>query len=141
MQAEKLRLRRLLRLEKIRDIAKLALAAEAAQAEGTLAQLQALAERTGRLAADYAARDEARDGAALRQVSRFSQGLHGITAGTLNDATRARILADSKLAELAQAERRRAAARDRAEKAARAITTASTRSEIGPRRRFGTGLE
>ena len=45
------------------------------QAESTLAQLEALSERTRSLAADYAARGDARDGAELRQSGRFAGGL------------------------------------------------------------------
>ena len=54
--SDKRRLARLKRLEAVRAVARQAAAAEAAAAEGTLAQLIALAERTGRIAADYAVR-------------------------------------------------------------------------------------
>ena len=141
MQAEKAQLRRLLRLEKVRAIAKQTAAAEAAQAEGTLAQLQALAERTRLLAADYAARDSASDGGALQMLGRFSLGLQGICANTLSDAARARTVADARLADLAAAERRRAAVEDRAEKAASTIANRSVAPALGTRRGFGTGLE
>jgi hypothetical protein len=141
MQAEKARLKRLLRLEKLRAIAKQTLAAEAAQAEGTLAQLEALAARTSSLAAEYGARSEARDGAALQQLGRFSLGLQGISANTAGDAVRARAIADSKMAELAAAERRRAAVEDRADKTARGIANRSVAPILGMRRSIGTGLE
>ncbi len=141
MQAEKARLRRLLRLERVRAIAKQTMAAEAARAEDTLSQLQALAARTGRLASDYSARSEANDGAALQQLGRFSLGLQGICANTTNDASRAQFLADGKLADLAAAERRRAAVEDRADKAQRTIASRSDAAALGRRRGFGTGLE
>ena len=141
MQAEKARLRRLLRLEKLRAFARQTAAAEAAQAEGTLAQLQTLAERTHLLAADYAARSGAQDGAALRLLARFSLGLQGISASTQSDANRARSIADTKLSELAAAECRRAAVEDRADKTASAIASRSTTPVLGTRRGFGTELD
>ena len=70
--SDKRRLARLKRLETVRAVAKQAAAAQAAEAEGTLAQLLALAERTGRLAADYAARTAPEDGDALRRLAGIS---------------------------------------------------------------------
>ena len=122
---------RLRRLERLRAVAKQAAAAEAAEAESTLAQLQALSERTRRLAADYAARSEAHDGAALRQSGQFAGALQAIAAGTASDAGHARELADAKLAVLAEAERRRSAVEDRIGTKLRDIA----------RRAVGTGLE
>ena len=141
MKAERARLLRLQRLERVRAIAKQAAASEAAQAEGTLAQLVALALRSQQLASDYAARSEARDGAALQHLSRFAGGLQGISENTANDAARARQLADTKLELLAAAERRRAAVETRADKQARSIGMRETPPAIGTRRGFGTGLE
>ena len=141
MKAERARLMRLQRLERVRAIAKQAAASEAAQAEGTLAQLAALALRSQQLAGDYAARSEARDGAALQQLSRFAGGLQGISENTASDAARARPLADTKLEQLAAAERRRAAVETRADKQARNIGNRETAPATGTRRGFGTGLE
>ena len=141
MTAECARLLRLQRLERVRAIAKQAAASEAAQAEGTLAQLTALAERSQRLASDYASRSEARDGAALQQLSRFAGGLQGISLNTASDAAQARQLADTKLALLAAAERRRAAVGERADKQARSIAKGESAVATGNRRGFGTGLE
>jgi len=141
MKAERARLKRLQRLERVRDIARQTAAAEAAQAEGTLAQLEALAERTRRLAADYATRGGAADGAALRQLTSFTGGLQKIHASTTSDADRARLFADGKMAALAAAERRRAAVGERAEKQARVIAEGRESPALGTRKGFGTGLE
>ena len=141
MKAERARLLRLQRLERVRAIAKQAAAQEAAAAEGTLAQLEALAERTRRLAADYAARNEAQDGAALQQLGRFAGGLQAIYTTTASDAVQARRIADSKMADLAIAERRRSIVEDHANKKARSIANRGETPSLGARRGFGTGLE
>lgn len=141
MQADRARLKRLQRLERVRAIAKQTAAVAAAEAEGTLAQLQALAQRTGRLAADYAGRSDADDGLALQQLTRFVGGLQGISAATLGDAEQARDLADRMLAELAAAERRRAAVEHRASHEARKLAANAVPVSLTVRRGFGTGLE
>ena len=141
MKNERARLARLHRLERVRDIAKQTAAAEAAQAEGTLAQLEALAERTRRMAEEYAARIGAQDGAALRQVNSFARGLEGISANTTNDAANARRIADLKMQALSQAERRRAVVEERAERQARIIAKGSEAPVLGARRKTGTDLD
>jgi hypothetical protein len=141
VKAERTRLKRLQRLEKVRDIAKQAAVAEAARAESTLAQLNALAERTQRLAASYAQRSDATDAAALRQLTRFAVGLQKIAGNTVGDANIARANADKKLAELASAEMSRAAVEDRALRQMRLIAKKGETPVLGSRRGFGTGLE
>lgn len=141
MKAERARLLRLQRLEKVRAIAKQAAAAEAAQAESTLAQLEALAERTRLLVADYTGRQGSLDGAALQQIGRFAGGLQGIYDTTARDAQKARNVADGKLASLGAAERRRAAVEERADKQAKVIATRGQAPILGSRKGFGTGLE
>jgi hypothetical protein len=141
MQAERARLKRLQRLERVRAIAKQTLAVEAAQAEGTLAQLETLASRTQRLARDYSGRRDFGDGLELRQLGQFTAGLQGISAATRSDADQARFTADRKHQELALAERARAAVEDRANRQARSIASRSVPAAIGIRRGFGTGLE
>ncbi len=142
MKAERARLKRLQRLERIRAIAKQTAAAEAAQAEGTLAQLMALAERTRRLADEYGAvgKDVA-DGWMLSQHRRFGSGLQTVRASTSRDAEAARVTADEKLAELGRAERRRAAVEERADAQERAMSKAGTAMPHGARRGFGTLLD
>lgn len=141
MSADLARLKRLRRLEKIRAIAKQAAATGAAEAESTLAQLSALAARTGRLAADYAGRSDPNDGLALQHLVRFAAGLQGICTATNGDAVQAKVFADRKLDELAQAEQRRSAVEDRADRHARDLTARSTPALLGKRRGFGTGIE
>jgi hypothetical protein len=141
MKAERARLSRLNRLERVRAIAKQSAAAEAAQAEGTLAQLEALAERTRQMAAEYANRLGVRDGAALQQLKSFTQGLQGISTNTANDAATARRIADVKMQALSQAERRRAVVEERAERQARVIAKGSESPALGGRKKFGTDRE
>jgi hypothetical protein len=141
MNAEHARLVRLQRLERIRAIAKQVAAAEAAQAESTLAQLQSLAARTRDLAAGYGTRSGAMDADALQRLTQFAGGLQNIAASTSGDADKARVVADSKFAALGLAERRRAAAEDRAEAQARCIAKGPDRPSIGGRKPVGTSLE
>lgn len=143
MKAERERLARLRRLERIRDIARQTALAEAGKAEGTLAQLQGLVDRTSRLSADYSARIDARDAHSLQQLRHFVAGLDRITTGTRADAETARRIADAKAQEAAAAERRRAAVEERAEAQARLIArkTASATTPTTGKRQSGTGLE
>ncbi len=141
MQAERARLKRLQRLERVRAIAKQALVAESAHAEGTLAQLEALAERTRAMSAEYAARSRIADGHELRQLGHFVAGLQAITRTTSADAAQAKMLADRKQQELAQAERSRAAVEDRALAQERALTARAAAPVLGARRAVGTDLE
>lgn len=135
------RFQRLQRLERVRAIAKQTAATAAAEAEGTLAQLQALAARTGSLAADYAGRNDAKDGMSLQQIGRFAGGLQGITQSTLADAGRARSIADARQQELAAAERRRAAVEERAIQEARDIAARRQAPVLSSRKAIGTDLE
>lgn len=140
MTADRARLARLRRLEKVRALAKDQAARDAAEAEGTLAQLDALVARTRAMAADYhQARPD--DGLALRQIGQFVSGLEGIAHATTGNAEQARALADRKQAELAQAERRRAVVEDRLDTARRHLTQRDERPALGGRRPLGTGLE
>lgn len=141
MQAEARRLHRLQRLEKVRAIAKQAAAQEAAQAEGTLAQLKALADRTRAMADDYRTRSALHDGQDLRQLGLFVAGLTGISATTTRDAAQAQALADRKQEELALAERRRAAVEDRAKAGQRALALRQANPTLTARRAVGTVLE
>ena len=134
MHPDAARLKRLHRLERVRDIARHAAAAEAARAEGTLTRLAELAERTGAMAASYAARTDMTDGGDLTRFQRFTAGLQGIRTSAENDAQRARTIADQRQAELATAERRRAAVEDRADALARSIAARAETPALGARR-------
>lgn len=140
-RADRAKLARLQRLEQVRAIAKQAAAAESARAEGTLAQLEALAARTGRMFDDYAARRDVPDGQALQQLTRFREGLAGVSRSTLADTERARQLADLKLAQLAEAERRRQAVEDRARGEAQSLAAKAQQPVLSGRRPTGTPLE
>jgi hypothetical protein len=140
MLSDRARLLRLQRLERIRAIAKDHAARDAAEAESTLAQLEALAERTDQLAGTYAGR-KLGDGLALAQLQRFVAGLGGITATTRADAVRARASADAKQIALGQAERRRSAVEARAGVQAKRIAAQREPCTPGARRGTGTGLE
>ena len=135
MKAERQKLARLLRLERVRAIARQTAATEAARAEGTLAQLQALMTRSSDLAANYAARRDMLDGAELRRLALFSDGLATVCRNTRADTTRAQTAADLRQAELAEAERRRAAVADRA--AASRAVIAGERTPVLTARRQG----
>lgn len=141
MPPEAARLRRLLRLEKVRAIAKQTAAAEAAEAEGTLAQLEALIVRTSELASGYRPGPALPDGLALRHLGTFVGGLQRVAAATRGDAERARQLADRKQQELARAERSRAAVEDRAQASRRTLEQARQQPVLGARRPVGTDLE
>lgn len=121
MTAEAQRIARLRRLERLRAIARRNALAAAGAAEARLAQLQGIAARTGAMIADYSARRDATDGAALLQRQLFVQGLQRIAGTTQDDIARARALADRRAVEAASAERSRAAVEDRAEAEARTL--------------------
>ncbi|WP_338466865.1 hypothetical protein RXV95_15195 [Novosphingobium sp. ZN18A2] len=142
MKAERTRLARLRRLERIRDVAKQAALAEAGRAEGTLAQLLELAERTEAMHGDYAPRAGLTDGHALAALNTFRDGLDQIAGATRADADRARAVADSHAQEAALAERRRAAAEERATEAAKTLARkAQSALPVGMRKRLGTRFE
>lgn len=141
MRADPKRLLRLQRLEKVRDVAKQAAAREASEAESTLVQLEALAARTGQMLGDYGMRAGSTDGAALQNLSRFRQGLASVGDATRADADKARRLADAKLTLLAEAERSRQAAEDRARNEAAALAQRDVHAPQAARRSLGTGLE
>lgn len=149
MKAERARLARLKRLERIRDITRQTALAEAGRAEGTLAQLEALGARTTDLAAEYAARRDARDAGSLKELHRFVSGLGRIVVSTAGDTARAREVADARAAEAALAEQRRAAVEERVAAQAQKIASkiaggsdaaAPRLSKLGADK-LGTGLE
>jgi hypothetical protein len=139
-QEERARLLRLKRLEKIRAIAKQTAAREAAEAESTLSQLRALTDRTGKLAADYSARRGSADGASLRQLAGFIDGLGKLTRTTQADANRAEAIADAKLRMLGEAERRRSAVEERFRLQERLIARGAETPALGSRKQTGTDL-
>lgn len=141
MTADERRLNRLRRLERVRAIAKRQLAADSALAESALSQLRMLTERTRGLASEYAARNDSFDGYDLRQTGRFAAGLCQIAHSAGLDALTAQERADIKLAELAAAERRRAAVEQRLGFEQRLLAKKGETRVIGARRKIGTELE
>lgn len=141
MRAEQRKLMRLRRLEKVRALAKQQAAMQAAEAEGTLAHLKALAARTRAMADAYHDLAALGDGQALRQQVQFIQGLAGITAATRRDAASAQASADARQQELALAERRRSAVEDRANQGERALAQRNSHPAAAARRQIGTVLE
>lgn len=141
MTADERRVARLRRLERLRAIAKRQVAAETAQAEGVLAQLRALTERTRQLAEDYVGRDDAPDGYMLAQSTRFAAGLCQIIHSTGLEASNAQERADRKMVELAAAERRRAAVEQRLDLELRSIARRTEMRAGEARKKIGTDLE
>lgn len=113
------RVLRLARLEKVRDVARQEALRASAEAEGTLARLQALSTRTDSLFDSYAQRSDSASGADLARLAAFRDGLRGVAATATADALRAQALADERQTGLAEAERRRQAVTDRLESARR----------------------
>jgi len=140
MTADRKKLARLQRLERLRDIVRRQALAEAGRAEGTLAQLSALVERTQAMQGHYAGRQDASDGHALVHQYRFVEGLGRVADGTRADAERARTTADARNAEAAQAERRRAAVEERATAYQRGMARRQAAQPVGSSRRAGRAV-
>ncbi|MEY4474015.1 MAG: hypothetical protein RL671_2319 [Pseudomonadota bacterium] len=141
MPSDAARLRRLNRLERVRALAKQDALRAAAEAEGQLAQLKALAERTALIAEDYRARRDCQTGADLRRLATFVDGIAAIGTATTRDAITARGLADQRQQDLARAERSRAAAEDRIHAEARVQSQRGKIPTLTGRRAIGTGLD
>lgn len=141
MTTDKSHIRRLQRIERLRAIAKRDAAQASAQAEGTLAQLERLSQRTQAMRDDYGARTGMRDGMALVQHQAFIAGIGTVHRTTSGDAAQAQATADRLQQELAAAERRRSAVDARLQTAQRALAQGNEDRPFGSRRAIGTGLE
>lgn len=141
MAADRAQLRRLQRIERLRAIARRDAAQASAQAEGTLAQLARLSQRTRAMHDDYGTRTSMRDGLALLQHLSFMAGIGTIHRATSDDTAQAQAAADRLQQELAAAERRRAAVGQRLDAARRSLALHAQEHPLGPRRAIGTGLE
>jgi len=106
MTADRAKVARLRRIERLRGIEHRLKIGEAALAEAALVGAGTLADRTARLAASYAGRVEAEDGAALARFQRFAAGLEGLHAGAAAGAATARDRADAARRGAAAAEKR-----------------------------------
>ena len=141
MRPEAARLKRLTRLERVRALAKQDALRAAAEAEGHLAQLDALAARTARIAEDYRARRDCRNGADLKRLTGFVEGISAIGTATTRDAVTARSLADQRQQDLARAERSRAAVEQRVTAETKAQSQRGQMPALAERKALGTGLE
>lgn len=141
MRADAARLKRLQRLERVRALAKQDALRAAAEAEGQLAQLHALAERTARIAEEYRARRDCRTGADLQRLTGFVAGIGAIGTATARDAITARNVADQRQQDLAHAERSRAAAEDRFRHEMRTQAQRGKAPALTGRKAIGTALE
>lgn len=141
MRPEAARLRRLTRLERVRALAKQDALRAAAEAEGHLAQLSALAERTARIAEDYRARRDCHTGADLQRLGGFVAGIGAIGAATTRDAIAARSQADDRQQDLARAERSRAAVAERVAQETRLLARQGQTPALANRKALGTALE
>ncbi len=145
MNAERAKLKRLRRLERLRAITRQTALGEAAKAEAALAQVTNLEARTTALIDAYASRRDATDAGELQRMKQFVAGLGHIAATTAGDLARARTHADTRAAEAAEAERRRAAVEDRVsavqQRIARKAAESATPTAAGSSGPVGTALE
>lgn len=106
MKPDKNGLKRLRRLERIREVAKQTAAMQSAEAEGILAQLTALRDRTHQMAEEYRPAASTTQGADLQRVQAFVDGVVRLTGQTDRDITLATSRADALRGELMAAQRR-----------------------------------
>jgi ABC-type transporter Mla subunit MlaD len=100
-------IRRLARLARVREVERRRAAELAAASGGEHDRLRALARRSSELTADYAARRDPLDGAALAALLGFRCELASLSTRASSDADAARQLADRARHALATAQRRR----------------------------------
>jgi hydroxymethylglutaryl-CoA reductase len=141
MTVDKARLRRAKLIERVRSAEQRAAAGEAFRAEAVRRKLEQLSERTRSLAQVYALRDKAKDGADLRGAAVLSGHLRLLGNTAARQAGQARQEADSKLFDLAAAERRRLRAQEARRELHRSILEELAKPETVPIRKSGTHLE
>jgi hypothetical protein len=141
MTVDKARLRRARLIERVRSAEQRQAAGEAFRAEAVRKKLEQLSERTRSLAQVYALRDKATDGADLRSAAILSGHLRVLGDTAARQAGQARQEADSKLFDLATAERRRQRAEETRRELHRSILEQLAKPEIVPMRKSGTHLE
>jgi hydroxymethylglutaryl-CoA reductase len=141
MTVDKARLRRARLIERVRSTEQRQAAGEAFRAEAVRKKLEQLSERTRSLAQVYALRDKATDGADLRSAAILSGHLRVLGDTAARQAGQARQEADSKLFDLATAERRRQRAEETRRELHRSILEQLAKPETVPMRKSGTHLE
>jgi hypothetical protein len=141
MASDAHRLSRLRRIERIRAVTKEMKLAEAAQAESTLQQLQTLASRTRAMADGYSQRSDPEDALQLTSLLIFSHSLQSMSEKVSADIVTARAFADRLGQDAYAAERRRAAAQDRADQHQAAMARAAVAKQLDTTRRRGFGTK
>jgi hypothetical protein len=141
MTLDKARLRRARLIERVRSAEQRQAAGEAFRAEAARRKLEHLSDRTRSLAQVYASRDKARDGADLRSAAILSSHLRVLGDTAARQAGQARQEADSKLVDLAAAERRRQRAEEARRELHRSVLEQLAKPDGIPTRKSGTHLE
>lgn len=141
MTVDKARLRRARLIERVRSAEQRQAAGEVFRAEAVRKKLEQLSERTRSLAQVYALRDKAADGADLRSAAILSGHLRVLGDTAARQAGQARQEADSKLVDLAAAERRRQRAEESRRELHQSILDQLARPDTVPIRKSGTHLE
>lgn len=141
MSNDAARLRRARLIERVRATEKRKAAADAFQAESARVKLEQLSDRTRALARLYSTRDKAHDGADLRSAAILGNHLIELGRNAAQQAGRAQVEADGKLADLAAAERRRQRAEERRKELHRSIIEQFSKSDLPLRGKTGTHLE
>lgn len=113
MPANPRRLELLRRLERLREVEKREAARRVADAQDTQGKLFALGQRSGDIAASYAARRDAATGADLARQLGFLHALGRITEDTASEHRRAEAMSEDALVELQSATRKRDVTSDR----------------------------
>ena len=141
MKDERTRLRRAKLIERVRRTDRQRAAADAFAAEARRAKLAGISERTLLLGQAYAGREAISDGAELRRVVALSAQLHALGVTAARQADHARQEADSKLADLASADRRHKRADEERRGLAQRLAERAMRPELPHTRPTGTDLE
>lgn len=141
MNKSRRKLARLQRLARVREVVRQEAATRAAEAEDLFARIVALDGQTNTLARRYEMRGDCRDAHSLRQLDAFVCGLRALSAETARQIDTARSDADARLADLAQAERRKSVVEDRARDVRRLLERRSAVAPTGIARRSGTVLD
>lgn len=141
MKDDRRRLRRAHLIERIRETDKRRAATAAHAAEVARAKLAGISERTLSLGEAYAGRSSIADGAELRSVVALSTQLHALGVTAARQADRARLEADTKMAELASADRRHKRAGEERRGLIRQLLDQQQRAEIPLGGQTGTDLD
>lgn len=141
MTEDKRRLKRLRLIERVRSVEQRQAADAAHQAQAVRQRLEQLSEKTRSLAQLYALRDHAGDAAELRSAAVMGVQLRQLGRTADAQAGQARAEAESRMRDLASAERRRQRAEDQRRDAHRALLERLLRPENTPVRKVGTVVE